>query len=166
MIPIVSVVGKSGAGKTTFLEGLIREIKRRGYRLAVVKHDTHGFEIDKPGKDTWRMAQAGTDVVVISSPEKMAMIKKTGRDLPLDEIAQYIGDDVDLILSEGYKREDKPKIEVSRSEVSRELLCTADELLALATDQAFDMDVPQFALDDIVGLVDLLERQVLGRRQG
>ena len=166
MIPIVSVVGKSGAGKTTFLEGLIREIKRRGYRLAVVKHDTHGFEIDKPGKDTWRMAQAGTDVVVISSPEKMAMIKKTGRDMPLDEIARYIGDDVDLILSEGYKREDKPKIEVSRSEVSRELLCTADELLALATDQAFDMDVPQFALDDIVGLVDLLERQVLGRRQG
>jgi molybdopterin-guanine dinucleotide biosynthesis protein B len=166
MIPIVSVVGKSGAGKTTFLEELIREIKRRGYRLAVVKHDTHGFEIDRPGKDTWRMAQAGSDVVVISSPEKMAMIKKTGRDLPLDEIAQYIGDDVDLILSEGYKREDKPKIEVSRSEVSRELLCTADELLALATDQAFDMDVPQFALDDIVGLVDLLERQVLGRRQG
>jgi molybdopterin-guanine dinucleotide biosynthesis protein B len=166
MIPIVSVVGKAGAGKTTFLEGLIREIKRRGYRLAVVKHDTHGFEIDKPGKDTWRMAQAGTDVVVISSPEKMAMIKKTGRDLPLDEIARYIGDDVDLILSEGYKREDKPKIEVSRSEVSRELLCTADELLALATDQAFDMDVPQFALDDIVGLVDLLERQVLGLRQG
>ena len=166
MIPIVSVVGKSGAGKTTFLEELIREIKRRGYRLAVVKHDTHGFEIDRPGKDTWRMAQAGSDVVVISSPEKMAMIKKTGRDLPLDEIAQFIGDDVDLILSEGYKREDKPKIEVSRSEVSRELLCTADELLALATDQAFDMDVPQFALDDIVGLVDLLERQVLGRRQG
>jgi len=166
MIPIVSVVGKSGAGKTTFLEGLIREIKRRGYRLAVVKHDTHGFEIDRPGKDTWRRAQAGTDVVVISSPEKMAMIKKTGRDLPLDEIARYIGEDVDLILSEGYKREDKPKIEVSRKEVSRELLCTADELLALATDQAFDMDVPQFALDDIVGLVDLLERQVLGRRQG
>jgi molybdopterin-guanine dinucleotide biosynthesis protein B len=164
MIPIVSVVGKSGAGKTTFLEELIREIKRRGYRLAVVKHDTHGFEIDRPGKDTWRMAQAGSDVVVISSPEKMAMIKKTGRDLPLDEIAQYIGDDVDLILSEGYKREDKPKIEVSRKEVSSELLCTEDELLALATDQEFDINVPHFALDDVRGLVDLLERQVLGRR--
>ena len=164
MIPIVSVVGKSGVGKTTYLEQLIREVKRRGYRLAVVKHDTHGFEIDKPGKDTWRMAQAGTDVVVISSPEKMAMIKKTGRDLGLDEIARYIGDDVDLILSEGYKRGDKPKIEISRKEVSSELLCTEDELIALATDQAFDIKVPQFALDDVGGLVDLLERKVLGRR--
>jgi molybdopterin-guanine dinucleotide biosynthesis protein B len=164
MVPTVSVVGKSGAGKTTFLEQLIRELKRRGYRLAVVKHDTHGFEIDKPGKDTWRMAQAGSDVVVISSPEKMAMIKKTGRDLPLDEIARYIGDDVDLILSEGYKRGDKPKIEISRAEVSSELLCTEDELIALATDQTFDINVPHFALDDFGGLVDLLERVVLGRR--
>jgi molybdopterin-guanine dinucleotide biosynthesis protein B len=164
MVPIVSVVGKSGAGKTTFLEQLVRELKRRGYRLAVVKHDTHGFEIDKPGKDTWRMAQAGTDVVVISSPEKMAMIKKTGRDLPLDEIARYIGDDVDLILSEGYKRGDKPKIEISRAEVSSELLCTEDELIALVTDQAFDINVPQFALDDFGGLADLLEREVLRRR--
>jgi len=164
MVPIISVVGKSGVGKTTFLECLVRELKRRGYRLAVVKHDMHGLEIDKPGKDTWRMAQAGTDVVVISSPEKMAMIKKTGRDLSLDEIARHIGDDVDLILSEGYKRGDKPKIEVSRAEVSSELLCTEDELIALATDQAFDIKVPQFALDDVSGLVDLLEREVLGRR--
>ena len=163
MVPIISVVGKSGVGKTTFLVTLISEMKRRGHRVAVVKHDVHGFDIDKPGKDTWKLAQAGSDVVIISSPQKMAMIKKTDYDLPLDEISYFIGDDVDLILSEGYKRGDKPKIEISRSEVSQELLCSAEDLIAVVTDQSFPIDVPHFALDDAGGLVDLLEQKVMGR---
>jgi molybdopterin-guanine dinucleotide biosynthesis protein B len=163
MIPIISIVGKSGVGKTTFLEKLVRELKRRGHRVAVIKHDTHGFDIDRPGKDTWRMAQAGSDVVVISSPFKMAMIKKTDYDMSVDEIAAIIGNSVDLILTEGYKRGDKPKIEVSRAGVSRELLCKPEELLALATDQAFDVPVPHFGLSDAAGLVDFLEQKVLKR---
>jgi molybdopterin-guanine dinucleotide biosynthesis protein B len=157
VIPIISIVGKSGAGKTTLLEKLIRELKRRGYRVATVKHDVHSFEIDHPGKDTWRHAQAGSDHVVIASPARIAHIQRVERELTLPEIAATIND-VDIVLTEGYKRGPAPKIEVSRAEKGNELLCTREELVAIATDQHFDMDVPQFELDDAAGLVDLIER--------
>jgi len=159
-IPVISVVGKSDTGKTTLLEKLIAELKRRGYRVATVKHDTHGFDIDQPGKDSWRHAQAGSDVVVISGPNRLALIEKRQREATLDEIAGRMMD-VDIILTEGYKRGDKPKIEVSRREKGRELLCTEDELIAIATDQPFEMNVPQFDLDDAAGLVDLIEERFL-----
>ena len=160
MIPVISVVGKSDVGKTTLLEKLIRELKARGYRVATVKHDAHSFDIDQPGKDTWRHAQAGSDHVVIASPTRIAHIQRLERELALPEIAATITD-VDIILTEGYKRGPAPKIEVSRAEKGRDLLCTREELIALAADQAFDMDVPQFGLDDAAGLVDLIEQRFL-----
>ncbi len=159
-IPIISVVGKSGVGKTTFLEKLIAELKRRGHRVAVVKHDVHGFEIDRPGKDSWRLAQAGSDSVVIASPRKLALIKRLDREMALGEIAALLTD-IDIIITEGYKRGNAPKIEVSRRERGGELLCTADELVAIVSDQPFDLNVPQFGLDDARGIVDLLERGFL-----
>lgn len=159
-IPMISVVGKSDTGKTTLLVKLVAELKRRGYRVATVKHDTHGFEVDQPGKDSWRHAQAGSDVVVISGPNRLALIEKRQREATLDEIAGRVGN-VDIILTEGYKRGDKPKIEVSRREKGSELLCTEDELIAIATDQPFAMNVPQFDLDDAAGLVDLIEERFL-----
>ncbi len=160
MIRVISIVGKSNSGKTTLLEKLIPELKRRGYRVATVKHDTHGFEIDQPGKDTWRLAKAGADAVVISSSDKLALIRRVLREQSLEEIATLVGD-VDIILTEGYKRGPAPKIEVSRRAVSTELLCTADELVAIASDQRFPLPVPQFALDDAGGLADLLEARFL-----
>jgi molybdopterin-guanine dinucleotide biosynthesis protein B len=160
MIPVISIVGKSDAGKTTLLEKLIRELKARGYRVATVKHDAHSFEIDHPGKDTWRHAQAGSDHVVIASPNRIAHIQRIERELTLPEIVAAIND-VDIVLTEGYKRGPAPKIEVSRAEKGRELLCSRDELIALATDQPFEMDVPQFGLDDAAGLVDLIEESFL-----
>ena len=159
-IPMISVVGKSDTGKTTLLEKLIAELKQRGYRVATVKHDAHGFDIDRPGKDSWRHAQAGSDVVVISGPHRLALIEKREREMTLDEIADRVIN-VDIILTEGYKRGDRPKIEVSRREKSSELLCTQDELLAIAADQTFAMNVPQFSLDDATGLVDLIEERFL-----
>jgi molybdopterin-guanine dinucleotide biosynthesis protein B len=166
MSPIISIVGKSGAGKTTFLERLIPELKRRGYRVAVVKHDVHGFEVDVPGKDSWRLAQAGSDTVVIAGPSKLALIRGLEREMSLGEIAALLPE-ADIILTEGYKRGTAPKIEVSRRAVSQELLCTEEELVALVTDQSFPLDVPQFELDDVAGVVDLLEKQFLkGRPRG
>lgn len=160
-IPIVSIVGRSNSGKTTLIEKLIPELKRRGYRVATIKHHAHpGFEIDRPGKDTWRHAQAGSDHVLIVAPDKVASIRRVDRAPTLDEIAATITD-VDIILTEGYKRANKPKIEVIRSARSREPLCHPDELLALATDTRLDLDVPQFDLDDAAGLVDMIEERFL-----
>lgn len=160
MIPIISIVGKSEVGKTTLLEKLIAELKRRGYRVGTIKHDTHGFEIDEPGKDSWRHAQAGSDAVLISSPEKLALIKRLDRERTIDELLAYLGD-VDLVLTEGYKSGDRPKIEVSRQARGKELLCHEEELLALVTDQPFDLDVPQFAFEDVAELADLIEERFL-----
>ncbi|MBU0492777.1 MAG: molybdopterin-guanine dinucleotide biosynthesis protein B [Chloroflexi bacterium] len=161
MLPIISFVGKSGTGKTTFLVRVVAELKRRGWRVAVVKHDVHGFDIDQPGKDSWRMAQAGADAVLISGPNKFALIHQVARERTIDELAALVAGDVDILLTEGYKRGPKPKVEISRAMVSQELLCTADELVALVTDQTFpdrpDLDaVPRFALNDAAGVADLL----------
>jgi molybdopterin-guanine dinucleotide biosynthesis protein B len=159
-VPILSVVGKSGSGKTSFLEKLLPELKRRGYRVATVKHDTHGFDIDHPGKDTWRHAQAGADTVVISSPRRIALIQRLEEEMSLDEIARYIKG-ADIIITEGYKRGDKPKIEVSRRARSTELICHEEELVAIVTDQTFPLHVPQFDLEDAAGVADLLEIRFL-----
>ncbi len=158
MPPIVSIVGRSDSGKTTFLEKLIPALKTRGLRVAVVKHDSHGFEMDRPGKDTWRLRQAGADAVMISAPHQMALIRGgLDREATLDELAALVSGQVDLVLTEGYKSGDKPKIEVSRAEISGgELLCTEEELLAVVADGHRSVDVPQFDLEDAAGVADLL----------
>lgn len=161
LVPVISVVGKSDVGKTTFLEKLIPELVRRGYRVGTVKHDVHGFEPDTPGKDTWRHAQAGSRAVAISGPNKVALFLSVGQEARLDEVAELIEGQVDLILTEGYKREGKLKIEISRAEKGTELLCSAEELLCLVTDSERPLPVPQFGLDDAAGVADLIEEKVL-----
>lgn len=152
-IPIISIVAKSKSGKTILLEKVIKELKKRELRVAVIKHDTHSFEIDHPGKDTWRHARAGADIVAISSPEKFAVIENREHELTLDEIASRISG-VDIILTEGFKRENKPKIEVFRSAAHKELLCSPDELIAIASDIPWNVGVPCYHIDDYLGIVD------------
>lgn len=159
-VPVISIVGKSGVGKTTALEKVIREIKRRGYKVGTVKHDTHGFDVDRPGKDSWRHAKAGSDAVVISGPRKMALIRQLESEVPLDDIVPLMGD-LDLVITEGYKKGDKPKIEITRRERGTQLLCRPDELIGIMADYPVDMPVPQFSLEDAAGVVDLLERLYL-----
>jgi molybdopterin-guanine dinucleotide biosynthesis protein B len=116
--------------------------------------------MDKPGKDSWRHAQAGSDSVVISGPRKMALIRKMDEEMPLEDIVELMGD-VDLVISEGYKRGNKPKIEVSRLERGNGLLCQPEELIAIMADYPLDLPVPRFDLEDAAGIVDLLERLYL-----
>jgi len=162
MIPIISIVGKSDSGKTTLIEKLVPELTRRGYRVATVKHDVHGFEVDREGKDSWRHKQAGAHAVVISSPSKVALIRDVEKDLTLDEIREKLIPDVDLILSEGYKKDVQPKIEVFRKEKHKELLSNKeDHLVAIVSNQKFDIDVPCFDLEDRKGLADFVEKTFL-----
>ncbi|MCA9958720.1 MAG: molybdopterin-guanine dinucleotide biosynthesis protein B [Chloroflexota bacterium] len=160
-IPIISIIGKSGAGKTTLLEKVIAEIKRRGYRVATIKHHSHaGFDIDKPGKDSWRHAQAGSDHVIIAAPDKIASYRLLDRELTLDEIAAAVKD-VDIIFTEGYRRAGKPTLEIIRAANSTEILSDQAERFALAADFPLDLGVPQFGLDDVQGIVDLIESRFL-----
>ncbi|MEW5872059.1 MAG: molybdopterin-guanine dinucleotide biosynthesis protein B [Chloroflexota bacterium] len=163
-VPILSIVGKSGVGKTTLLEKLIPELKRRGYRLATVKHHSHaGFEIDRPGKDTWRHAQAGSDQVIIAAPDKIASIRRLERELSLDEIAQGV-QEVDIILTEGFKRAGKPALEVVRAEKGLDLLCQPPQLAAVAADTRLEgLSVPQFDLENVGAIADFIERRFLGK---
>jgi molybdopterin-guanine dinucleotide biosynthesis adapter protein len=162
MIPIISIVGKSDSGKTTLIEKLVPELTRRGYRIATVKHDVHGFEVDREGKDSWRHKKAGAHTVVISSPYKVALIRDVEKDLNLEEIREKLVRDVDLIVSEGYKNDVQPKIEVFRKEKHQELLCTKeDHLIAIVSNRTFDVGVPCFDLEDAKGLSDFIIEKFL-----
>ena len=162
MIPIVSIVGKSDSGKTTLIEKLVPELTRRGYRIATVKHDTHGFEVDQEGKDSWRHKQAGAHTVVISSPQKVALIRDVEKDLTLEEIRGKLIQDVDLILSEGYKKDIQPKIEIFRKEKHKELLCAKeDNLIAIVSNRTFDIGIPCFDLEDMKGLASFIEKEFI-----
>jgi len=165
MPPIICIVGKYKAGKTTLVEQLVPELKRRGYRVATIKHNVHGFDLDQPGKDSWRYAQAGSDAVVPSSPQKLALIRKVERDPTLEEITRLLKEDYDLVLAEGFKQSKAPKIEVHRGEDEAELICSPRELLAVVADKPRDISVPQYPLDDIAGLVDLIEERFLTHRE-
>lgn len=160
-IPLVTIIGKSRSGKTTLIEKLIAELSRRGYRLATVKHHSHaGFEIDTPGKDSWRFARAGSQQVVIAAPDQFATYWKLDHELSLDEVAAEIHG-VDLILVEGYKRANKPSIEVVRSAPSQELIGSSEQLIAVASDLPVDVSVPCFHLDDIQGIAGFLAGKFL-----
>jgi molybdopterin-guanine dinucleotide biosynthesis protein B/molybdopterin-guanine dinucleotide biosynthesis protein len=158
----VSFVAKSGTGKTTMLEKVIIELKLRGYRVGVIKHDAHRFNIDHPGKDSYRLTAAGADTMLIASPEKLALIKQHADPPPIEElIATYFGD-VDLILTEGFKKSGLPKIELHRKERSATLLCRGENfdpsLIAVASDEPLELDVPVLDLNNPVEVADFVER--------
>ncbi len=160
MMPIVSFVGKSGVGKTTVMEQVVRELTRRGLRVGVVKHHAHTTPIDGSGKDSWRFAEAGARAVVVSSPAELARFERVDHELKLDEIARRMGE-VDLILTEGFKRESAPKIEVSRREHGTDLVASAEELVAVVSDHPIALDVPRFDLDDVNGIVNFIVQRFL-----
>jgi molybdopterin-guanine dinucleotide biosynthesis protein MobB len=163
MPPIVSVVGRSESGKTTLIEKLIPELRRRGYRIGTIKHTHHAIEIDQGGKDSARHRSAGAETVMLASPGQVAMIKTTGSEA-LDGLIRYF-EDVDLLITEGYKREKTPKIEVLRRALDAELMCRHDPgLIAVATDANLDVHVPVFRLDDPIPIADFIEKRFLGTR--
>jgi len=154
--PMLSLAGYSGSGKTTFIEKLIPEFIRHGLRVGSIKHDVHGFEMDKPGKDSWRHKKAGAFTTVISSPAQIGMVMDVDHDhTPHALLAFFPG--MDIVIIEGFKRADNPKIEVFRLEVTAEPLCRDDpNLIALVTDAVIDADVPVFSPADPGGAADFI----------
>lgn len=148
----VSFVAKSGTGKTTLLEKVIVQLKERGFRVGVIKHDAHRFDIDHPGKDSYRLSAAGADTMLISSPEKLAIVKKHLAAPPIEELIATYFQDVDIVLTEGFKLSSMPKVEVHRKERSDTLLCRGElhdpTLIAVASDELLDLDVPVLDLND------------------
>lgn len=154
--PVVSLVGPSGVGKTTLLERLIPALGERLVRVATVKHDVHGFEMDREGKDSWRHKRAGALITLISSPARIGMVKDVREDTEIDDLLPLCKD-VDLVITEGYKRGNKPKVEVHRPEVLGRLLCTPEDgLIAVVSDVPVPVTIPRFLNADVSGLAEFL----------
>ena len=161
-IPIVSIVGKSNTGKTTLLEKLIAELVGRGWRVATIKHNKHGFNIDHEGKDSYRHKKAGAHITVVSSPNQLAFIQDVDHDHSFEEIRDKFITDADIILTEGLKVNDYPKIEVFRAELKRELISAKDgNLLAVASDVQLDVDVPCLDINEPKAIADFIENKFL-----
>jgi molybdopterin-guanine dinucleotide biosynthesis protein B len=160
MPPIICVVGRSQSGKTTLIEKLIPVLKKRGFKIGTIKHSHHVFDFDKTGKDSWRHKDAGAETVIIASPGKIAMSKNDYRGT-LDDLLSYF-DDLDLVITEGYKHEKKSKIEVVRAARHSEPLCKNDRhLVAVVTDVDMNLKVPTFGLEDINELADFVAENYL-----
>lgn len=164
-VKAVSFVAKSGTGKTTLLEKVIAHLKERGYKIGVIKHDAHRFDIDHPGKDSHRLTAAGADTMLISSPEKLAIVKKHAQSPPVEELIETYFTDVDIVLTEGFKKSGMPKIEINRKERSTTLLCRGEAhdptLVAVASDAELELDVPVLDLNDAGAVADFIEETFL-----
>lgn len=160
-IPVCAVTAWSGTGKTTFLEKLVPALKMFGLRIAVVKHDGHDFDLDHPGKDSWRMTAAGADVTAIVSPFRAAIMEN--RSISMESVISN-NQDVDLILIEGDKQGNWPKLLLYRKGAGRPLAADPEECLLVVSDTPISTARPCFALDDFDGIAGFLSEWAIRQR--
>ena len=155
-IPIVCFVGRSNSGKTTFIERVIPELVRAGYKVATVKHAGHGFDLDTEGKDSWRHKQAGASSVAILSKGSMALFADVSDQPTVEEVRdRFLDETYDLIIAEGWKHEGYPKIVIVRDQLG-EVPISTEGLLAVVSDKPVDLDIPVFGLDDVPAVASLI----------
>jgi molybdopterin-guanine dinucleotide biosynthesis protein MobB len=160
MPAILSIIGKSGSGKTTLIEKLIPELNRRGYRIGTIKHTDHDIDLDKKGKDSWRHRAAGAESAMLAAPHGFSLVRGW-QDYELDDLEAYF-DGVDLILTEGFKQGNRPKIEIFRTSVyQKPIYSGGPDLVAMVTDSKAARDIPVFGLNDTSGLADLIESYLI-----
>ncbi|HAA90338.1 MAG: Molybdopterin-guanine dinucleotide biosynthesis protein B [Thermoanaerobacterales bacterium 50_218] len=155
MVPVISFAGYSNSGKTTVIEQLIRVLKERGYRVAAVKHAGHGYEIDLPGKDSYRYFQAGADQVIVVGPSSLTIHERLTEGLGIKDICERIKGEVDLILVEGFKKEPIPKVEVFREDHSPRRL-SSEQVIAVVSDTPLEDCLPCFTFGEIEKLADFV----------
>lgn len=147
--PMICIVGKNKTSRVRLMEGLIRELRTRGLRVGVLKHHKHGdFEIDIEGKDSWKYAKAGADIVAISSPLKFAVIKKIKGEMNIDEILETYFQDMDIVLADGFALSDKPRIIIAETEEDSVIFEMGRDVVAVAGGQ--DMNDPSGIADRIL----------------
>jgi molybdopterin-guanine dinucleotide biosynthesis protein MobB len=164
MQSIISFVGKSGSGKTTLLEKVIAELKKRGYKVAIIKHSHHKDDLDTAAKDTWRFTQAGTELSAINSLDHLAIYRRMDSFFDPQDISNFVLWDYDILLTEGFKGSNYPKIEVHRSEQGGGLLTDPRLLLAVVTDEPLDIQVPQLSREDVSGIADIIEKTIVAHK--
>lgn len=152
-IPVYSFVAFSNTGKTTFLEKLVPVLKSRGLRVAVYKHDGHDFDIDKPGKDSWRMTQAGADVTAISSSTKAVIMEN--RYVSPEEVVESIKN-VDVVIVEGWKAGPWKKIAMRRQANGKDFPVPPESCFALITDVPYEGHSRCFGLEDVSLVADAI----------
>ena len=156
----LSIVGKSGSGKTTLITRIIPLIQKRGYRIGVIKHTGHGFDMDHRGKDSWKHQEAGADAVMVASDSAYALIKRETQ-VKLEDLEAQLGD-VDLIITEGYKTSPYPKIDVHRRGTGKTPLKELTHLVAHITDDPQPDGLPSLDLDDAQSVADFIIETFLG----
>lgn len=160
MPPMISFVGQSGSGKTTLLVKLIPELKRRGYRIGTVKHTHHDPDVCDSRKDSARHREAGAETVIFASSRQISLVKEMPGDDP--EVLLPFFQDMDLVITEGFKKKTRPKIEVFRRAAHPAPLYRGQaDYVAMVTDADLPMDIQKFHLDDIAGLADFIEERFL-----
>ena len=156
---LYGVTGWKNNGKTTLVERLVTEISARGIGVSTVKHAHHAFDLDQPGKDSWRHREAGAREVMVSGGARWALMHELrgAEEPPLTDLLARLSR-VDLVIVEGYKRDPHRKIEVRRAAAAQGLIAEDDPTVrALATDTPLPgFDRPQFDLDDIAGIADFI----------
>ena len=156
--PVFSLVGHSGAGKTTLIEKLLHELTGRGLRVATIKHAHHRVLLDTPGKDSWRYKQAGASISMLVTNDQLQLVADAVEQRAPQQLAQRFLSEVDLVLAEGFSHTAGAKIEVLRRVCSSVPRCSlTDGLIALVTDSdEVYPQLPHFALDDITGIVQFM----------
>jgi molybdopterin-guanine dinucleotide biosynthesis protein MobB len=154
---VLEVIGYSGAGKTTLIEKLIPALRKRGIRVAVIKHTSHRHELDKPGKDSHRLRQAGAEAVIVSSPQMVAMFREVEREWPVKRLLRHLPLNLDLVIAEGFRNSEYPCLEVYRRGFSPDLKCRDHQnLLAVVGDDPGALEVPHFHRDAVRAITEFL----------
>lgn len=159
---IYGIVGYKNAGKTGLMERLVTEITGRGISVSTLKHAHHSFDVDHPGKDSYRHRQAGAQQVLLASGTRWALMSELrGADEPpLADLLRLMSP-VDLVLVEGYKRDAHPKVEAFRAVTGNPLIAPDDQTVrAVASDTALTLDRPVFDLDDTAAIADFILSEV------
>lgn len=162
MPKVVSFVGRSNSGKTTVVSKVVAELKTRGLKVGVIKHAHHGFDLDREGSDSATYGNAGADAVMLASPQGMALLRPDPSDKDLDRLIAFMSD-MDLVITEGFKQTDKPKIEVYRATLSEPpLFERLNNCVAVISDEPLATNLPRMSPSDVAGIANYIVSAILG----